>query len=67
MATSTAPIVTNEPPPVRHEPPRWHSGSAFFWGVVLILAVGFLAWLAVGYFGTDRFEDLDHKRVKERQ
>ena len=33
---------------------------------MLILAVGFLAWLLIGYFGTDNFEDLDQKRVKER-
>lgn len=67
MATTTAPQVTSDRPPVRPEGPRWHSGSAFFWGIVLILAAGVLAWLLIGYFGTDNFEDLDQKRVKERQ
>ena len=67
MATTTAPQVANEPPPVRPGGPRYHSGKAFFWGIVFILAAGFLAWLLIGYFGTDNFEDLDQKRVKERQ
>ncbi len=48
-------------------PPGFHSGKTFFWGIVLILVAGFLAWLFVGYFGTDRFENLDQKRVKERE
>ena len=67
MATTTAPQAVNEPPPVRPDGPRWHSGSAFFWGIVLILTAGILAWLFIGYFGTSTFEDLDQKRVKERQ
>lgn len=67
MATTTAPQAVNEPPPVRPDGPRWHSGSAFFWGIVLILTAGILAWLLIGYFGTSTFEDLDQKRVKERQ
>ena len=69
MATTTEPT-----PPVATRAaardgslPRFHSGKAFFWGVVLILGVGFLAWLLVGYFGTDSFENLDQKRVKERE
>lgn len=67
MATTTATQTVNEPPPVRPEGPRWHSGKAFFWGIVLILTAGILAWLLIGYFGTGTFEDLDQKRVKERQ
>ena len=64
MATSIEP----NPTATRSDaPPRFHSGKAFFWGVVLILAVGFLAWLLVGYLGTDNFENLDQKRVKERE
>lgn len=62
-AASETPRVTLPRP----EPPRLHSGKTFFWGIVLILAVGFLAWLLIGYFGTGSFEDLDQKRVKERQ
>lgn len=65
MATSTAP--SSETTLRRPEPPRFHSGKTFFWAIVLILGVGFLAWLLIGHFGEGNFEDLDQKRVKERQ
>ncbi len=66
VTTVAASDTPREPLP-RPEPPRFHSGKTFFWGIVLILAVGFLAWLLIGYWGTGNFEDLDQKRVKERQ
>ena len=56
------------PPPEREQaPPRLTAyGSVFFWGAVLLVLVGLLAWVIIG-FGVDHFTDADAARVVERQ
>lgn len=51
----------------REQPPRLTAyGSVFFWGAVLLLLVGLLAYVIIG-FGVTHFSDADSARVLERQ
>ena len=57
------------PPPDQREqtPPRLTAyGSVFFWGAALLLIVGLLAYVIIG-FGVDHFTDAEATRVLERQ
>ena len=61
-------MATLSVPPSEHEqtPRAMHLGGVFFWGAVLLLIVGIVAYLVIG-FGLDHFTDADAARVLERQ
>ena len=60
--------ILSVPPTEREQPPRLLAlGSVFFWGAALLLIVGLLTALVIGWGGEDHFTDADAARVLERQ
>ena len=67
MATLSVPPPDEREQTTTPPPPRLTAyGSAFAWGAVLLLLVGLLTYVIVG-FGVDHFTDADAARVLERQ
>ena len=61
-------MATLSVPPSEHEqaPRATALGGVFFWGAMLLLIMGIVAYLVIG-FGIDHFTDADAARVLERQ